>query len=126
MKDAVVLNQEETIAQITISNPPVNALSHEVRKGLMKAIQESLEDPQIEALAIIGSGKFFSAGADIQEFKKPSRRPQLPEICNLIESSTKPVFALIDLRRLSAQFPPRLIPVRLRPLPHFALHHGSR
>ena len=68
MKDAVVLNQDETIALITISNPPVNALSHEVRKGLMKAINDSLEDPGIKALAIIGSGKFFSEGDDIQEF----------------------------------------------------------
>ncbi len=96
MKDAVVLNQEETNSLITISNPPVNALSHEVRKGLMKAINDSLEDPGIETLAIIGSGKFFSAGADIQEFGKPSQGPQLPEICNLIESSRKPVFALIN------------------------------
>ncbi len=66
MNDVVVLNKKESIALIQIENPPVNALSHAVRQGLMEAVRESLEDPAIKVLAITGSGKFFSAGADIQ------------------------------------------------------------
>ena len=96
MNDVVVLNKKESIALIQIQNPPVNALSLAVRQGLMEAVRESLEDPAIKILAITGSGKFFSAGADIQEFGKPSLEPQLPQICNAIESCKKPVFALIN------------------------------
>ena len=75
MNDVVVLNKKESIALIQIENPPVNALSHAVRQGLKEAVRESLEDPAIKILAITGSGKFFSAGADIQEFGKPSLEP---------------------------------------------------
>ena len=37
MNDVVVLNKKESIALIQIQNPPVNALSHAVRQGLMEA-----------------------------------------------------------------------------------------
>ena len=43
MNDVVVLNKKESIALIQIQNPPVNALSHAVRQGLMEAVRESLE-----------------------------------------------------------------------------------
>ena len=104
MNDVVVLNKKESIALIQIQNSPVNALSHAVRQGLMEAVRESLEDPAIKVLAITGSGKFFSAGADIQEFGKPSLEPQLPQICNAIESCSKPVFALINGTALGGGF----------------------
>ena len=40
MNDVVVLNKKESIALIQIENPPVNALSHAVRQGLMEAVRE--------------------------------------------------------------------------------------
>ena len=104
MNDVVVLNKKESIALIQIENPPVNALSHAVRQGLMEAVRESLEDPAIKVLAITGSGKFFSAGADIQEFGKPSLEPLLPQICNAMENCSKPVFALINGTALGGGF----------------------
>jgi 3-hydroxyacyl-CoA dehydrogenase len=44
---------------------------------------------------IVGVGKAFIAGADIREFGKPPLPPSLPEVCNLIEASAKPVVASI-------------------------------
>ncbi len=38
-------------------------------------------------------GRTFPAGADISEFGKPPQAPLLPDLCNLIEASTKPVVA---------------------------------
>jgi 3-hydroxyacyl-CoA dehydrogenase len=37
----------------------------------------------------------FSAGADITEFGKPPREPSLPELCDFVENSAKPVVAAI-------------------------------
>ena len=44
MNDVVVLNKKESIALIQIQNPPVNALSHAVRQGLMEAVSEAVKE----------------------------------------------------------------------------------
>jgi 3-hydroxyacyl-CoA dehydrogenase len=82
------------VAILTIDNPPVNALRHEVRAGLIEAL-EQLRDPGITAVVLIGSGRTFSAGADISEFGRPLQRPGLHEVLATIEAMSKPVIAAI-------------------------------
>ncbi len=55
---------------ITSNNPPVNALGHAVREGLMAAIDELEADDKAKAAVIICEGNTFFAGADITEFQK--------------------------------------------------------
>ena len=83
------------IALVTLSNPPVNALSAAVRQGLHKAIAELNADADVHAIVITGSGSNFIAGADIREFGLPPQEPLLPEVCNQIEASNKLVIAAI-------------------------------
>lgn len=80
---------------VTIDNPPVNALSANVRAGLLAAIDAAKADGQVEAVVLTGRGRNFIAGADIREFGKPAVPPSLPEVCHAIESSDKPVIAAI-------------------------------
>src|SRR3546814_11504430 len=44
---------------------------------------------------LVGAGRNFIAGADIREFGKPPQPPALPDVCNAIEASTKPVIAAL-------------------------------
>ncbi|OGB67168.1 MAG: 3-hydroxyacyl-CoA dehydrogenase [Burkholderiales bacterium RIFCSPLOWO2_12_FULL_64_99] len=83
------------IALVTLSNPPVNALSAAVRQGLQKAISELNANADVHAIVITGSGSNFIAGADIREFGLPPQEPLLPEVCNQIEASNKLVIAAI-------------------------------
>ncbi|MFL9929671.1 3-hydroxyacyl-CoA dehydrogenase NAD-binding domain-containing protein [Paraburkholderia sp. RL18-103-BIB-C] len=80
---------------VTIDHAPVNALSADVRRGLLAAIEAADADHAVEAVLIVGAGRNFIAGADIREFGKPPVPPSLPDVCNRIEACTKPVVAAI-------------------------------
>ena len=77
------------------NNPPVNALGHAVREGLVKAIEEADSDEAVKAVVIVCQGQTFFAGADITEFGKPMQMPMLPMVVDIIENCTKPVVAAI-------------------------------
>ncbi|KAM4626672.1 peroxisomal bifunctional enzyme-like [Discoglossus pictus] len=87
-----------TVAVITISHPPVNALSYPVRQSLVREFGEAIKDPSVEAIVLSGANGKFSAGADIREFSTSAVRsgPSLEEINSTIEGSRKPVVAAID------------------------------
>jgi 3-hydroxyacyl-CoA dehydrogenase len=80
---------------VTSNNPPVNALGHAVREGLVAAIGEADADEGVKAVVIICQGQTFFAGADITEFGKPMQLPMLPTVVDIIENCTKPVVAAI-------------------------------
>jgi 3-hydroxyacyl-CoA dehydrogenase len=83
------------ILVVTSNNPPVNALGHAVREGLVKAIDEADADDGVKAVVIVCQGQTFFAGADITEFGKPMQMPMLPMVVDRIENCTKPVVAAI-------------------------------
>ena len=80
---------------VTSNNPPVNALGHAVREGLVAAIAEADGDEAVKAVVIVCQGQTFFAGADITEFGKPMQMPMLPMVVDIIENCTKPVVAAI-------------------------------
>src|SRR4051812_30910080 len=77
------------------NNPPVNALSTAVRKGLVDAVAEAEADEAVNAVVIACEGQTFFAGADITEFGKPPQQPWLPLVVDAIENCSKPVVAAI-------------------------------
>src|SRR4051812_37960063 len=80
---------------ILSNNPPVNALSTAVRKGLVDAVAEAEADEAVNAVVIACEGQTFFAGADITEFGKPPQQPWLPLVVDAIENCSKPVVAAI-------------------------------
>jgi 3-hydroxyacyl-CoA dehydrogenase len=94
---AIVETQRQgDVAVIRMDNPPVNALGHALRTGLEKAFAEANADAAVKAIVLTGTGKFFSAGADITEFKAEMKEPFLPQLIDKIEASTKPVVAAVN------------------------------
>ncbi|CAB3876735.1 3-hydroxyacyl-CoA dehydrogenase NAD-binding domain-containing protein [Achromobacter piechaudii] len=87
--------RDQDILVITLDHPPVNALSADVRRDLAAAIEAAQADADVRAVLLVGAGKNFIAGADIREFGKPPKPPALPDVCNQIEASTKPVVAAL-------------------------------
>jgi len=95
MSEPVTYHFIDHIILITITNPPVNALSRSVRSGLLTAIQRFAADDSADVAVIVGSGRLFIGGADISEFGKPPEAPSLPEVINAVEACDKPVVAAI-------------------------------
>ena len=65
------------VAVITIDNPPVNALSHAVREGLLKSVERFQGDSKAKAAVIVGAGRTFIAGADITEIQHIENKEEL-------------------------------------------------
>src|SRR5215212_8192381 len=82
---------------VTSNNPPVNALGHAVRAGLVAAIEEAEADEAVKAVVIACEGQTFFAGADVSEFGTPKafEQPMLPQVVDRIEDCAKPVVAAI-------------------------------
>lgn len=95
MSEVVTYNRDGNVGVITVNYPPVNALGHAVRSGLLAALNQGLADAEAKVLLLVCEGRTFIAGADIREFGKPIQEPVLPEVMNQFENSSKPVIAAI-------------------------------
>jgi 3-hydroxyacyl-CoA dehydrogenase len=88
------------VAVLEIDNPPVNALSHGVPEGLMKAIADAETSNAIRAVVILGAGRTFVAGADIKDLERAAwdpgtEPPDIHPLLTRIEDAAKPVVMAI-------------------------------
>ncbi|HWA13494.1 MAG TPA: 3-hydroxyacyl-CoA dehydrogenase NAD-binding domain-containing protein [Burkholderiales bacterium] len=92
--------KQGSLGVITLSNPPVNALSVNkgVVQGILDALKEGDHDHHVRAFVIIGGGRNFSGGADISEFGKPydPGKATLPDALAYMDTVTKPIVAAIS------------------------------
>jgi 3-hydroxyacyl-CoA dehydrogenase len=86
------------VAVITLTNPPVNALSRGLRAAIADGLERATADESIRAVVIAGTGSAFCGGADVGEFGLPamSANPSLADLLAQIENSPKPVVAGIN------------------------------
>jgi len=104
MTDAVVLSRTEgPIAYATVNRPEKrNALSVEVRRELLLALDRFETDPAIRVIVVTGSGeRAFVAGADIREFadRDPHEQREAMEALPLFDrvaACPKPTIAMIN------------------------------
>ncbi|MEL6948442.1 MAG: enoyl-CoA hydratase/isomerase family protein, partial [Pseudomonadota bacterium] len=95
MSQSVSTEMRGDVAVLWIDNPPVNALSHHVRSGIVSELAGAVTNGA-KAAVIAGRGGTFIAGADIREFGKPPIEPGLPEVCDIIEATGIPVVAAVE------------------------------
>lgn len=87
----------DTVAVITLDNPPVNGLGLETRRGIAAGIEQAQADDSVVAIVITGAGRAFSGGADIREFGSPQAvaEPNLLSLIKLLDTCSKPVVAAL-------------------------------
>lgn len=66
-KKALLLEHDQGVAKITLNLPEIrNALSLEIRLGLVDILRKLGEEDDVKVIIITGSGKAFCAGGDIR------------------------------------------------------------
>ena len=58
---------DDRIGVLTLNNPPVNALSAQLRTEFLSGVKKLLSKKNVKMLVITGEGRGFSAGADLLE-----------------------------------------------------------
>ena len=99
----VKVELSDGVALLRMDNPPVNQMSHDFIGELQEACLAALDDAEVKALIITGTGKNFMAGADVTQLlgvKDPApvleRLMWVHQWFNALEQGPKPVIAAIN------------------------------
>ena len=91
------------VARITLHHPPANVLNRTVLNELEQVLNEVEKDDDVRVVIVTGSGRFFCAGADINELAHLNTVGGGSEFAvrgqslfNRVERSEKPVLAAIN------------------------------
>lgn len=103
-------NNIDGTAIITLNNPPLNVIDHQLRAELKKCLNEVATDNNVTTIVITGEGRAFMAGADISSFPEMIGKPRAAyefayeahDVWFLLENIKKPTIAAINGLALGA------------------------
>ena len=67
--------EDDRIARLTINHPPASVLTNELFYELSNVLDQIEKGQKMKVIIMKGTGKFFSAGADVKKFiekRKPN------------------------------------------------------
>jgi enoyl-CoA hydratase/carnithine racemase len=99
----VHISIENKVAKLVIDHAPANALSDAVLSDIDAALNSVVSDPEVKVVVITAQGRFFVAGADINQLDKmkdaadgESLAANGQRVFSKIEQLTKPVICAIN------------------------------
>lgn len=101
---AVRLERHDDVLVMILDNPPVNAGSVAVRRGLLDGVASLSQDESLRGAVIIGDHGTFISGSDLREFGATVPPPRLVEVIRAIEHCSRPIVAAIDGHALGGGF----------------------
>ncbi|MGV8871521.1 MAG: enoyl-CoA hydratase/isomerase family protein [Rhodococcus sp. (in: high G+C Gram-positive bacteria)] len=91
----------EAVAQITLSNPPVNALARPATRRLRDILRELSQDAAIRAVVLTGD-RVFSAGSDISEMPEMQDDGDVLARKSTLENATLELLADLPIATIAA------------------------
>ncbi|MGI9229086.1 MAG: enoyl-CoA hydratase/isomerase family protein [Gammaproteobacteria bacterium] len=103
MSDTILYETSGAVATILLNRPEaVNGFTGEMRQALIEATREARDDAAIRAVVLSGSGRGFSAGADLKagfksgaDVRRVLNEEYGPSLHNIVQME-KPVIAAIN------------------------------
>ncbi len=100
-EDALTVTCHEGVATVRIDRPPANAVNPALIGEFLRVLPGLAADTDVRCLVLVGSGRFFIAGADIAVMRDLSEANQLAmrrwiDVQRLLEATPKPVIAAIN------------------------------
>ncbi len=88
----ILYEVRDGVGTITLNRPDVaNAIDHQTSMELVDALVRSEENPEMRAVVLTGTGRFFCAGADLRSFyTQPDElktRVSYIHVCSLTDST---------------------------------------
>ena len=103
MYKVIEVERLDNVAIVTIDNPPMNVLSHQVAEELCAAFAELEHSDDVVSVILTGKGeRAFMAGADIKEFPEMiegtqrNQRSKKGEVFHVIHAFPKPTIAYLN------------------------------
>lgn len=108
----LLLSVEDRIATVTLNRPPVNAQNAELRAEITEVFDLLSDREDVLVVVLTGSGKVFSAGADIRERPNLAGVPGaygrhnrlVRETFNAVVECSKPIVCAINGPAMGAGF----------------------
>jgi enoyl-CoA hydratase/carnithine racemase len=73
--ETILYEEKENVAKVTLNLPEMrNPLTEKSTRELVHAIRKADKNPEIRAIILTGAGKAFSAGGNLNDFKKNLER----------------------------------------------------
>ncbi|NMG02810.1 enoyl-CoA hydratase/isomerase family protein [Azoarcus taiwanensis] len=97
--DKLLVEDRDRVATLTINRPAVrNALDWETYDALTKALAAAEGDDTVGVIVLQGAGGHFSAGSDLNDFRRPRPAGDSPGMRFLrqLAAMTKPVVAAVE------------------------------
>jgi enoyl-CoA hydratase len=96
--EPIRVEREGAAALVTITHPPVNAISRAVAGAMLEALTAAEADPACRALVLTGDGdRYFSAGADLAELPRDAADVAASvEVTRRLEASRLSVVAAVN------------------------------
>ena len=97
----ISVDRSGAVMTITITHPPVNAISPDVLDALGAAVASAAADPAIRAVVVAGTEAVFAAGADLPAFAARGQAPAAAihagvAVLDQLEALPKPVIAAVE------------------------------
>ena len=97
-ENMLLLEKREGVGTLTLNRPDkLNALNDELSFKLKDALKEMEKDSAIKVVIITGSGRGFSAGADLQSRSISLDQAQKPSLGNVLRHKLNPVILKIRM-----------------------------
>lgn len=92
---------EDGVATVVIDRPPANAVDPAMIEEFLRVLPGLTDDPAVRCILLIGTGRFFVAGADIAVMRDLSlanheRMRRWVDVQRLLEHAPKPVVAALN------------------------------